>query len=389
MYLLLTALGVFAYAVKVVSQQPAPAQTAPTAKPIVVQWHEATEFTIDGKGWTATATPYYRFPAKAHGVVPERLWGQSTHTAGLTVRFKSDASVLYFFWSLGHDGLGNTTMSDVGASGIDLYTRSPGGIWRHRGVGRPTQKRGNLSSIDLGNNNHSNREFMLYLPTYNGITDLQIGVTDGSHLFAATDRPAEKSQPIAWYGTSIVQGAASSRAGMAFTSILGRALDRPIINLGFSGMAYMEPEVIQLLAELDPILFVIDTLKNSHNLPPDVLAARIEATARTLRLTHPGTPILFVGESSADPTLLPRPASRIQEKVIERLQKEGMKELYLFDGGRLYIKDSEGSVDGTHPNDYGMVSFARALAPALERIIATQPVRTKPFISASLQTFKP
>ncbi|MCX6378710.1 MAG: SGNH/GDSL hydrolase family protein [Armatimonadetes bacterium] len=379
--LLLTALGVLVYAVKVTSLQPPPTQTAPTPEPIVVEWHDAPAFTIEGKGWTATESPFDRFPAKAKGVVLETLWKLSRHSAGITVRFQSDASDLYFFWSLDHSGFGNTTMSEVGASGIDLYMRPPGGVWRHRSSGRPETKNGNLTKIGTGNSSKSIREFLLYLPTYNGITDLKIGVANSSKMYAAPDRPAEKSQPIVWYGTSIVQGVGSSRAGMAFTSILGRALDRPIINLGFSGSAYMEPETLQLLAELDPILFVIDTLKNAHNLPPAVLAARIEATARTLRLTHPVTPILFVGESSADPALLPRPASLLQEQVIQRLQKEGMQELYLFDGGRLYVKDSEGSVDDTHPNDYGMVSFARAMAPALQKLIAAHPTRNKPNIA--------
>ena len=371
--LLLTALGVLVYAVKVTSLQPPPTQAAPTPEPIVVEWHDATEFTIEGKGWTATESLYERFPAKAKGVVSENMWGLSRHSAGITVRFQSDASILYFYWSVRHSGFGNTTMSDVGASGIDLYIRRPGiGVWRHVTATRPVTKDGNLTAIDTSSGTTSIREFLLYLPTLNGITDLKIGVKVGKHLSTAPERPVDKSQPIVWYGTSIVQGAASSRAGMAFTSILGRALDRPIINLGFSGSAYMEPEVLQLLAELDPILFVIDTLKNAHNLPPEVLTARIEATARTLRLTHPKTPILFVGESSADPALLPRPASLLQEQVIQRLQKEGVQKLYLFDGGRLYVKDSEGSVDGTHPNDYGMVSFARAMAPALQRILVTK-----------------
>ena len=60
-----------------------------------------------------------------------------------------------------------------------------------------------------------------------------------------------KEKPILIYGTSITQGACASRPGMCHTAILGRRLDRPVINLGFSGNGRMEIEVARLLAELD------------------------------------------------------------------------------------------------------------------------------------------
>ena len=49
---------------------------------------------------------------------------------------------------------------------------------------------------------------------------------------------------------------------MAHASILGRMLDWPIVNLGFSGNAKSEPEVAQLLAGLDPAVYVLDSLPN-------------------------------------------------------------------------------------------------------------------------------
>ncbi len=74
--------------------------------------------------------------------------------------------------------------------------------------------------------------------------------------------------PILFYGTSITQGGCASRPGMAFPSILGRRLARPILNFGFSGNGRMEVEVAKFLAELDPAVFILDCMANMATLGP-------------------------------------------------------------------------------------------------------------------------
>ena len=49
---------------------------------------------------------------------------------------------------------------------------------------------------------------------------------------------------------------------MAFTAIVGRQLNVEVINLGFSGSGRMEPEMAELLAELNPSVYVLDGLWN-------------------------------------------------------------------------------------------------------------------------------
>ncbi len=39
---------------------------------------------------------------------------------------------------------------------------------------------------------------------------------------------------------------------MSYPAIMGRAIDQPIINLGVSGNGQAEPEIAELLTELDP-----------------------------------------------------------------------------------------------------------------------------------------
>ncbi|MEZ6091654.1 MAG: SGNH/GDSL hydrolase family protein [Pirellulaceae bacterium] len=75
------------------------------------------------------------------------------------------------------------------------------------------------------------REYALYLPLYNGVDTMRIGVAEGSRF--ETMSPRDK--PIVFYGTSITHGACASRPGMVHTAILGRRFDMPVVNLGFSG----------------------------------------------------------------------------------------------------------------------------------------------------------
>ena len=66
----------------------APEQTE-AAEEIV--WTDARQLTIEGKGWTDTAAPYDRLPAKAQGVVRQPVWDLSRDSAGYSVRFLTDS----------------------------------------------------------------------------------------------------------------------------------------------------------------------------------------------------------------------------------------------------------------------------------------------------------
>ena len=48
-----------------------------------------------------------------------------------------------------------------------------------------------------------------------------------------------------------MHGACASRPGMSISSILGRRLNRPVVNLGFSGNGKMEIPVADLIGSLN------------------------------------------------------------------------------------------------------------------------------------------
>jgi len=163
-----------------------------------------------------------------------------------------------------------------------------------------------------------------------------------------------------------LQGGCASRPGMAATAITGRELDIPVINLGFSGSGKMEPEMAGLLGELDPSAYVLDCL---WNMDARMVKERVEPFVRALRRAHPETPI-FLAEDSSYRNVTPTEKGRIVNSIYEKLAKEGMKGLYWISNRGMLGADSEGTVDGCHPNDLGMMRqaevFVRDLAPVLK-----------------------
>src|SRR5688500_15041991 len=65
-----------------------------------VQWYDATRLTIEGRGWPDAAHPYIRLPAKAEGLVRRPVWELGQHSAGVSVRFVTDAPTISARWSL-------------------------------------------------------------------------------------------------------------------------------------------------------------------------------------------------------------------------------------------------------------------------------------------------
>lgn len=333
-------------------------------------WFDILHLDVEGKGWKDTKAPFDRLPAKAESVVRAPVWGLSRHSAGICVRFVTDASSIDARWTLTSGGLAMPHMPATGVSGLDLYVKTDKG-WRWLGNGRPT-KTSNQARLTSGIP-PGKREFMLYLPLYNGVSSVEIGIPDDKTLAKAPARPLEKSKPLVFYGTSITQGGCASRPGMVHTAIVGRWLDMPVINLGFSGNGRMEPEMAGLFAELDPAVYVLDCLPN---MDAKLVTERAEPFVLTLRKARPETPILLVEDRSYASGFLEIGLRERNEKsraalraAFERLQKAGVKNLHYLPGEHLLGDDGEDTVDSSHPTDLGFLRHAEAFSKALRPIL--------------------
>jgi hypothetical protein len=164
---------------------------------------------------------------------------------------------------------------------------------------------------------------------------------------------------------------------MSYAAILGRRFDRPTMKLGFSGNGKMDPPIADLLAELDPCVYVIDALGNM--LEP-MITDRMAPLVRTLRRAHPHAPIIFVGhvpyraaylvESLAQRMSIGNAA---MQKSLDVLASEGVRGLYHVPGNVLYgdddDDDDDATVDGGHATDLGFVRISDAIEPVLRQAL--------------------
>ncbi len=104
---------------------------------------------------------------------------------------------------------------------------------------------------------------MLYLPLYDGVDKLEIGIDPGAEIVASELNSPNRENPIVMYGTSILQGASASRPGMAATNIIGRRFDREVVNLGFSANAFLDKEIAELMSEVEASAYVLDFVPNA------------------------------------------------------------------------------------------------------------------------------
>ena len=342
----------------------------------VLAWHDPTNWGVEGKGWTEGFAHFYdRLPARAQ-ITASGIWGLSRESAGLSVRFETDAPYIYVRYHLTSTNLthGWEDFANMTGSGVDLYAQAPDPangkhVWSWVGGNKPKT---NIGTDCLVNGlAPGKRQYVLNLPVYNGVESLEIGVPTNATFAGVAPRTA---LPIVFYGTSIMQGGVASRPGLVIPAFVGRRLDRPTVNMGFCGSGKMQPAVVDLLAEIKAAAYVVDCIPNMF--VPDI-TERTEPLVRRLREAHPDTPILLVEHHDypSPESLLPRQTKDIRERnaalraAYDRLVKAGVKHLYYLPGHDLVGTDSEGTGDGVHPNALGTFRYVEAYTAALKEIL--------------------
>ncbi|MBL9215395.1 MAG: SGNH/GDSL hydrolase family protein [Opitutaceae bacterium] len=342
------------------------AAAAPPPPEPVLRWHDVREWPVEGRAWPEQPRQSWfdRLPASAEAAVSANIWRLSHDTAGMLVRFRTDATVLWVDYTLRLDRLSPVYSTAIGASGVDLYARDGGGKLRWVSVSRPE---GRVVRQQLFSDPRPGlHEYVLYLPLYNGVERCVIGVPPTATIEPVAP-PAAK--PIVVYGTSITQGAGASRPGMVYPAILGRRLERPVVNLGFSGNGKLDLALGDLMAQIDAAVYLIDCL-------PNLTAAEVRAKCgpfvRRLRAARPETPIVLAEDRRwTNSWFIPRYDDEHSDnhaalrECYAALQAEGITGLHYIPGDALYGDDAEASVDGSHPSDLGSFRQAAVFEPVL------------------------
>lgn len=346
---------------------PTLAGTAATAN---LAWHDVESWGVEGRAWPEQARLrwYDRLPTAAEKTVTSNVWNLSRHSAGMMARFTTDASAISIRYKLLNERLASPNMSAMGASGVDLYARDAQGQWRWVAASKPagvTVDQELISGLAPGS-----REYALYLPLYNGVEKVEVGVPAGASFTGLAPRTAK---PIVFYGTSITHGASASRAGMVHTAILGRHLDVPVVNLGFSGNGRMDAAVGEFLKEIDAAVFIIDCLPN---MSPEQVTERCAPLVKQLRAKHPTTPIVLVEDRRYTNSWITPAKDRFHtanhaalKSAFDMLQKEGVPNLHYIPGDNLLGDDAEGASDASHPSDLGFVRQAAVMEPIIRKAL--------------------
>ena len=294
---------------------------------------------------------FQRLPDIYKNSIRKEVWDLSENNAGVSIQLNTNCKNLKLKWKVKLDFKMNH-MSDAGIKGLDIY-ECVDNQWKYLSTGLPNSIK-NEHSIEF--NDVNNKTLCLYLPLYDSIVDLDIGIDDNSSLkFIKND-----NKPIVFYGTSITQGGCASRPGMAHTNIISRNTIYPCINLGFSGNGHLEAEIGNILSKIDAKCFIIDCLPNvnisqikSNTIP------LIQSIRGINKIYH--RPIFFLEQPLIHDQYIDEDVKEknyVLASQIKECNKLGFKELYLIDQKDCLGSDYEATVDGVHYNDIGFQRFS-------------------------------
>lgn len=336
------------------------------------KYHDAKDFLMVGRGFQ-DSTVYHRLPYRYKQSVRPELWELSRNSAGIAIRFATNSSTIAAKWKTGNVPHGPHVAKTL-IKGVDLYGLH-NGKWQFVGVGRPYNEHSQQWVLVKGMEK-TMKEFMLYLPMYETVDSVLIGVSPDAVISKPVEAKFRNTKPIVFYGTSIVQGASAMRPGMAYPSIISRHLNIETINLGFSGNGVLEKELARAITDIDASCYVIDC---GPNLNPKMAAERTAPFIKLLKEIRPQTPVLVV-ENIIYPN--GKFNGRIKTDIdsvnlafrnaYATLKKEGIKGIYYLPADGLIGEDGEATVDGTHLTDLGFLRIAEKIGSRLKEILKLQ-----------------
>lgn len=315
---------------------------------------------VYGKYFDTTAE-FHRVDTSKYNGMPENVKKLYTNSAGMFVSFRSNTPELYAKWCVTDKKVG-LNLTAIANKGLDVYIRNTKGEWQYAG------SKGTIKTCEeallLENLDDREKEFLVYLPLYDETKSLEIGVKEGAS-FAKLSNPFKRN--IIVYGSSIVHGASASRPGMAYPAILSRRTGFNFLNFGVSGNARMEKEVVHMLGDTNPDLFILDCVPNSS---PEQVSERTAYLVSYLRDKHPNTPIIMIPSVVRELSYFNKnwgQRNYLQNEnwkaEYSKLIANGVKGLYYLDTQNLLGDDHEATTDGTHPSDLGFMRMVEKIQP--------------------------
>ena len=320
-------------------------------------------FEIFGLYGSPEANGYCRIPKEVANATSARVSELYSNTAGGRIRFKTDSDILV----IRHKGKAALTYHTTPAmrSGYDVYIdRSQGAISLGCTKPDPFSITEYEFTYVLG---AGEKELTVNMPLYGNVEEVTLGLRAGAAISAHS--PYKYNTPIVFYGSSITQGACSSRPGKAYEAIISRKYDVNFTNLGFSGACRAEDSMIDYLAELEMSAFVS---AYDHNAPTvEHLKKTHHRLYEKIREKHPDIPYFMITKPDFrfEKDSLDRRAV-VMESYLEAYNS-GDKNVYFIDGSAFFngTDISDLTLDGCHPNDEGFGRMAAYIGDVIAKVM--------------------
>lgn len=338
-------------------------------------YHSLAEMPTYGTLVPDAETRYTRLPDSLQSKIRPDLWNLGQNSAGMAIRFRTASPSVKARWHARF--LNNMNhMTATGIRGLDVYVLDDNNNWTYMNSCRPDFYNKNSETTVMSGMEPRMREYMLYLPLYDGVDSLYIG-TDSEYavLPPAIDLP-RKGKPVVMYGTSILQGGCATRPGMAHTNILERMLQQEVVNLGFSGNGRLDYEVAEIIADNDASVIVIDALPNVNVQEID---DKMINFIQIIRKKHPDTPMVLVETPMFTLSRFKNESLKYLteqnehlDAIYQYLKDEGDDNLYIFRSEGILDGQTETTVDEYHFTDMGFKIFAENMYPMLRELLDKQ-----------------
>jgi lysophospholipase L1-like esterase len=337
-------------------------------------FYDASKFEIIGQ--LPKTETYKRIPTSGEKSVGQSVWQLSKNSAGISVRFNSNSSKIKIRWTL-NSNVYISFMTPIASKGFDLYAYT-NQKWQFVGVAHPQGQKQNEATIIIGMES-KNREYLLNLPLYDGVSSIEIGIDEGTSISKPTQKIIDTSYPIVFYGTSITQGASASRPGLTYPALLERHFNKEVINLGFSGNGRFDKEIGVYIMTANPSIIILDCTPNS---PAETIRKNLPELIDFIRSVNDTTPIFLVESIIRDFAFFIKGGKTTygtmdfineQNKALKQVyevKSKTEKNIYYVNSENLIGKDHEATIDGTHFNDLGHFRAYELFRQEIEKIIS-------------------
>ena len=334
------------------------------------RYHDAAKLTVIGKA-IPTSKEFTRIDTAAYKFNDAVIEEYACHSTGLAVVFATDSPFIKAKWQTSGKNA-SENMTAIAQKGLDLYIRQ-NGKWVFAGVGRPKMENGPDYAAHSGTIVKSmasgRKECLLYLPLYDRLDSLFIGVEDGSYI-EPLDNPFRYR--IVVKGSSVTHGLAASRPGMTYAARFGRDNGLYCFNIGFSGQSKLQKEYAEYLADIEADAFIFDAISNPS---AEIIHERFDEFVDIIRAAHPDVPLIFMQTERRESRNFDtwredfeaRKQTAAEQEIRERMKSD--KHIYFLPSDDFLGDEHIATSDGSHPTDLGFTYMLESISPKILKIL--------------------